>query len=245
MRLHLLDRVALVDVAHQDLPQQVLRAGRHELGDRVVAGQDLLVEHRLAVLVERQKAAEHRVERDPAAPHVHRDRVVQLPVYYLVTQAYLRSRVARRPARSLQLLVVVIQVPQSEIDQFQVLVFVDENVGGLNISMCTTDIVKVFDCRDEFTEEFASLDFGQPAEARLPFFFFDIVGQFSILCVLHNEEKVLVCLDDLVTQDYLIELDDVGVLDFAEDIDFSPDSNQVVFLFDLLFLQDLDGDLFA
>lgn len=70
VRLDLLDGEPLVDVTDENPLEQVLRILRNEAGNAVLAGQDLLVEQTLAVLVERQVAAEHGVEGDAAAPDV-------------------------------------------------------------------------------------------------------------------------------------------------------------------------------
>lgn len=82
-------------------------------------------------------------------------------------------------------------------------------------------------------------------EIGLPLFFLDVVREFAHLSVLHHEKEVLVRLDDLVKWDYLIKLDDIGMLHLAEDVDLSADAHQVILLLDLLFFEDLDGDLLA
>ena len=63
-------------VAHQHLLEQVCRFGAERLGQAELAGEDFVVERRLALVVERETPAEHRVERDAAAPDVYFDGVV-------------------------------------------------------------------------------------------------------------------------------------------------------------------------
>lgn len=87
MRLDLLDGEPLVDVADENPLEQVLRILRNEAGNAVLAGQDLLVEQTLAVLVERQVPAEHGVEGDAAAPDIDGYWRVEFAVDYLVRTA--------------------------------------------------------------------------------------------------------------------------------------------------------------
>lgn len=63
----------------------------------------------------------------------------------------------------------------------------------------------------------------------------DIVKQLAVLHVLHHQEEVPAGLDDLV------ELDDGGVADELEDMDFPRDPLHVGDIDDLLFDEDLDG----
>lgn len=118
MGLDLLDGVALADVAHQDLTQEVLGASRHKFGDGVVAGQDLFVQHAFAVFIERQKPTEHRIQCNAAAPDVDRDGVVELPIDDLLRLAYFWCGIARRPARGFKLFVVHVEISKSKINEF-------------------------------------------------------------------------------------------------------------------------------
>ena len=166
VRLDLLDGVALVDVAHQDAPQQVLGFRRHEARDRVLAGQDLLVQQALAVFVERQVAAEHRVERDPAAPHVDGHGRVELAVDDLLSEAYLGRGVAGRAAGGFELLFFGVEVAEAEVYELEVLVFVDEDVRGLDVAVRAADLVQVLDGGDELAEELAGFELGEPGSAE-------------------------------------------------------------------------------
>ena len=77
----------------------------------------------------------------------------------------------------------------------------------------------------------------------MPLLLLDVVGKLAVLSVLHDEEEVLGSLDDLVSEEYLVQLDDVRMLHFGQDVYFSADAHQVVVFLDLDFLQDLDRDL--
>ena len=62
-------------------------------------------------------------------------------------------------------------------------------------------------------------------EIGLPLFFLDVVREFAHLSVLHHEKEILVCLNDLVKRDYLVQLDDVRMLHLAEDVDLAADAH--------------------
>lgn len=78
VRADLLEGQPLRDFADEDLGDEVSGSGRDVLGDLELAGEDLVVEHGLALVVEGQVAAEHGEEGDAAAPDVDGDGVVGL-----------------------------------------------------------------------------------------------------------------------------------------------------------------------
>lgn len=49
-----------------------------------------------------------------------------------------------------------------------------------------------------------------------------------MLCVLADDEDVIICLDDFV------EIDDVGVADFLHDLDLTLDSDLIIGLLDVI-----------
>ena len=161
MRLDLFDGVALVDVADEDALEQVLGFLRDEAGDGVLAGEDLFVEQTLAVFVEGQVAAEHGVEGDAAAPDVDGDRRVELAVDDLLKRDYLGSGVAGRAAGGLELLFFGVEVAEAEVDELEVLLFVDEDVRWLDVAVSAADLVQVLDGRDELSEKLAGFEFGE------------------------------------------------------------------------------------
>lgn len=73
-----------VDASDEDSSQEVLGFWAHETRDLIVAGEDLLVEQALAVLVEREVATQHRVKSNPRTPNIDCYRIVEFPVDYLI-----------------------------------------------------------------------------------------------------------------------------------------------------------------
>lgn len=92
-----------------------------------------------------------------------------------------------------------------------------------------------------------------------------MVAQFSLLRILHDKKKIFFCFNNLINLNlfkkseenltgkykisimgfsYLIKLDDVGMVNFAEDVDLPPDSNQVIVLLYPAFLQNFYRDFF-
>lgn len=80
MSLDLGDGVTLVDVPYQYPSYQILCFRGHKLGYHEIAGEYLLIQDPLAVLVEWQESTEHREQRYAAAPNVHGDGIVLLTV---------------------------------------------------------------------------------------------------------------------------------------------------------------------
>jgi len=67
---------------------------------------------------------------------------------------------------------------------------------------------------------------------------YNIVEEFTILAVLHDEEELTLSLNDLV------QLDDVGMPDLLEDLDLAADSLNVFLVFNSWFLKNLDCNLY-
>ena len=99
--------------------------------------------------------------------------------------------------------------------------------------MYDVELVQVCDSANEMLEVPACLlfiQFGVPH---------DVVEEFPVFDVLHDEEKVLGGFD------YLVELDDAWVPDQFQDVDLSRNPLYVSDVDDLLLYQDLDGDFLA
>ena len=67
---------------------------------------------------------------------------------------------------------------------------------------------------------------------------YNIVEEFTILAVLHDEEELTLSLNDLV------QLDDVGMPDLLEDLDLAADSLNVFLVFNSWFLKNLYCNLY-
>jgi hypothetical protein len=152
----LLDLESGVRVSVEDVLQEVPGFDAHVRGDGVVALHDLLVEQLGVRVVEGQVPAEHRVEDHACGPDVHAEPHVLLPRYHL------RCRVARRAAGRLEQLVAFVEVAQAEVDDLDVLVLVQQQVLGLEVSVDDAELVDVLDAGDDLLEELAGFLFFEP-----------------------------------------------------------------------------------
>ena len=97
--------------------------------------------------------------------------------------------------------------------------------------MNDAQLVQVLDAANYLLEELTGLGL---LELLL---FDDVIEQLATTNVLHDKEQLLGRLDNLK------ELDDVGMSNHLEDIDFPRHSQDVCVLDDFALLQDLDGHL--
>jgi hypothetical protein len=91
----------------------------------VVAGQYLLEESMRIRIAEGQVATEHGEEDDSTAPQVHLQRIITLPCLH-----HLWRSVTRRTAESAQLIPVLVESAESEVDDLNLPVVVDEDIFG-------------------------------------------------------------------------------------------------------------------
>ena len=96
--------------------------------------------------------------------------------------------------------------------------------------MHNPQLVDVLNPTDDLLEHFAGFVFFHPLLLN------DVVEELSAFHELHNQKQMFGGFDDFV------ELDDVGVADELEDVDFTGDSFDVGHIDDLLLFEDLDGD---
>ena len=67
-------------------------------------------------------------------------------------------------------------------------------------------------------------------------FFNDVIKEFSTTCIFHNQEKLLRSFNDL------IQLNDVGMSNYFQNMYLTHDSSNICLVFYLVFLEDLDGN---
>jgi len=91
----------------------------------------------------------------------------------------------------------------------------------------------VFNPRNDLIENFAGFILVHSL------FFHNVIEKLSFTEELHDQEKVLWWFYNL------IKLDDVGVSDKLQNVYLSGDSFDICYVDDFIFLQNLDGDLFA
>ena len=73
--------------------------------------------------------------------------------------SYLGCSVTWRATGSLQCLVLLVHVRESEIDNLESVIVVEQQVLWLEISMADTTLVKILDARNEFPVELGGLLF--------------------------------------------------------------------------------------
>lgn len=105
---------------------------------------------------------------------------------------YLGSSIARTSTGCFELFALFVKIPKPKVYQFEVEVRVYQYVTWLDVTMSAAYRMQILDRADELLKEFARLFFTQLV------FIFDVCAQFTLLSILHNEEEVLIGLDDLV-----------------------------------------------
>jgi hypothetical protein len=133
-----------------------------------------------------------------------------------------------------------VEVAEAEVDELEVEVFVEQEVRGLDVSVRDAERVHVLHCGDQLSEVLVRLFFGQSGQPGLLALRLDELRELSVRDCFHQEEKRLGVLDDLVSEEYLVELHDVGVVHGLEDADFSRHAGLVVFFGYFLFVEDFD-----
>lgn len=120
---------------------------------------------------------------------------------------------------------------QAEIDDFQVLLLVQEHVLRLEVAVRVAALVQVRHGRYDLSEEHPGLHFAETALLD------DVVEQLAARTVLHDHVAVRLRLD------YLVQLADVRVRQALKGADLELDARQVFAQFRLV--HDLDGHLLA
>lgn len=97
--------------------------------------------------------------------------------------------------------------------------------------MTDTRLVDILDTRDKFEVELAGLLLGETRVSH------DIVEELSTVAVFHDHVQLFLSFNDF------IQLDHVRMADLLEDLDFSSDTLDILLVVNLVFLQDLYGNL--
>ena len=112
--------------------------------------------------------------------------------------AYLGRGVAGRAAGGFEFLVGGVEVAQAEVDELDASFPVDQDVGGLDVAVRAAELVEVADRLHQLLEELAGLFLREPLPAL------DVLAQLALLGELHDEEEVVLRLDDFVELDYVL-----------------------------------------
>jgi hypothetical protein len=108
---------------------------------------------------------------------------------------------------------------------------IEEQVFRLQVSMHDAKFMEVFNAADDLLEKFACLWF---LELLL---LHDVVKEFTSTHELHNQEELFRGLDDLE------QLDNVGMSDHLEDVNFTRDALDICVTNDFRLFKNFDGDL--
>lgn len=153
-----------------------------------------LGEERLDVVVfERQPAAEHDIEDNPATPDVDLGPRIESAADDL------RRGVVRAAAARLQEVAVLDLIREAEVGDLDVEVVVEENVLGLEVAVDDLEAVGVLDAGDELLEETPRLRLGHAAVGD------DVVEELAA-GVLEHDDDVCRRRDDLVPDRVLDEI---------------------------------------
>ena len=76
--------------------------------------------------------------------------------------SHLRCRVARTPAGSLKHGAMLIQISQAEVYDLDVVIVIEQDILGLDVSMHDADLVDVLHARNYLLEKLASLSLLKP-----------------------------------------------------------------------------------
>lgn len=99
--------------------------------------------------------------------------------------------------------------------------------------MHNIQLVQILNARDDLVEELAGLGLFDPLV------FNNEIKELAARSIFHYQIELLGSLNDLV------QLDDVGMADHLEDVDFASHSFDVVYVLNLVFLENFDCNFLA
>jgi len=129
---------SLLRVSVQHLPDQVLGRLGDDAWDQVVAVQNLLVELACIGVFEGEIPASHGVEDDTTAPNI------RVKAMVLLTGDHLRSSIARTSTSGLKGLSLLVHVRKTKINNLDVVLVIEEQVLGFQISVADFDPMNIF-----------------------------------------------------------------------------------------------------
>ena len=144
------DCEASLGVSVQNFLDQVLAGSGDEAWDQVVTVQYLFVQSISIWIFKRQVATGHSIKNDAAAPNIRIEAIVPL------SSNHFWSSIARTPTCCLQSLSILIGVGEAEVDYFDVIFVVQQQILWFEIAMADFNLVYVFDPRDYLLEKLAA-----------------------------------------------------------------------------------------
>lgn len=136
---------------------------------------------------------------------------------------HLGRSVAGTAASCLQSLALPVGIRKTEVDDFDVVVVVHEQVLGLQITMANAQFVQVLDARDKLEQELGGFLLSNPLAID------DVLEQLAAPRILHDQIELFLRFN------YFIELHDHGMPHNLQNFDFSCNSINVVNIYDFIF----------
>lgn len=128
---------------------------------------------------------------------------------------------------------ILVEVTETEIDKFDVIIVVEEKILGLQVSMDNAKFVDILNAREDLSVHLARLGLFQPSILD------NVLEELAARTVFHDQVQVVIVFN------HIIELNDVWMPDFLENCDLTVDSFQVCMVLYLLFLEYFDRHLFV
>ena len=199
----------------------------HKVRDCVVCVKDFLVEYVCFGVFEWKVATDHGIKDHATTPNVSWKPMVILACHHL------RSRVAGAATGCFKCLTSFIGVRKAEIDNLDVIVVIHQEVFGLQISVTDAKPVQVLYTRQNLVKEFSSHFLSDPLVVN------DIFKQLATSRILHHQIKLLLRFN------YFIQLHHHRMSDHFQDLDLPSNSLNIVYVLNLVFLEDFDGNLLS
>ena len=126
---YVIDLYASGRVCIKDLRDEVPALRAHEGRDLIISVQDFFIQEICIGILEGQEATDHREEDDATAPDICHQTMIAL------SGNHLRGRIAGAPASCLKGLPMLIGVAEAEVDDFNIIMIVHEQILWFKISV--------------------------------------------------------------------------------------------------------------
>jgi hypothetical protein len=167
-----------VDV--QDQPQHARQILAHMVWQFVVALLDEFEELSGVRVVEGKEPATHRVEHNSQTPDVDLERVVRL------SAEHFRRCIAWTSTRSAEHFSPGIDIAESEVNNFDVILKIQKYIFRLEVSMDDPDLVQILNCVEQLLEILTGLEFSEFLILD------DVFEELPAACVLSDQVIVMV-----------------------------------------------------
>ena len=153
VRANVSDRDTLCRVGIQNLFHEVFQVDWKWWWYRVITSQNLLIQFVGIWILEGKVSTCHSVENDAAGPDIRSEAVV------LLAGNHLRGSIARTATSCLKESIICVGIWKAEIDDLDVLAFVEQKIFRFQISMADATAMNVLHTADHLLKELASFGF--------------------------------------------------------------------------------------